>query len=252
MEHRVIARVKMMSERLQKVLAHAGVASRRKSEELIRQGRVTVDGGRAEIGMKVEPDEVEIRVDGKKISAPERKVYILLNKPTGVLSSTRSQGGLPTVLDLISVDERVYPVGRLDLDSEGLILLTNDGDLANRLTHPRYEHEKEYRVQLDRRPDEEQLEAWRHGVVLEDGFRTKPARIWRESSDTRSEWVRIVLEEGRKRQIRNTAERLGLRVRRLIRTRIHTIELGALASGEWRMISGPEIKAIKTASAKQG
>ncbi|MGD8552825.1 MAG: S4 domain-containing protein, partial [Anaerolineales bacterium] len=143
----------MMSERLQKVLAHAGVASRRKSEELIRQGRVTVDGGRAEIGMKVEPDEVEIRVDGKKISAPERKVYILLNKPTGVLSSTRSQGGLPTVLDLVSIDERVYPVGRLDLDSEGLILLTNDGDLANRLTHPRYEHEKEYRVQLDRRPD---------------------------------------------------------------------------------------------------
>jgi 23S rRNA pseudouridine2605 synthase len=241
-----------MGERLQKVLANAGVASRRKSEELIRQGRVTVDGTPAEIGMKVKPDEVEIRVDGSKISSPEQKVYLILNKPTGVLSSTRSQGGLPTVLDFVPVKERVYPVGRLDVDSEGLILLTNDGKLTNLLTHPRYEHEKEYRVQLNRRPDKEQLQAWRHGVVLEDGFRTKPARVWRESTDSSGHWIWIVLEEGHKRQIRDSAERLGLQVRRLIRTRMHTLELGELASGEWRKIANAEIDAIKTKLSIQG
>jgi 23S rRNA pseudouridine2605 synthase len=234
-----------MSERLQKVLANAGVASRRASEDLIRQGRVTVDGKRAEIGMKVEPNDVEVRVDGRRISTAERKVYILLHKPAGVLSSTRSQGGLPTVLDHVQVKQRVYPVGRLDLESEGLILLTNDGSVANRLTHPRYEHDKEYRVLLNRRPDEEQLEAWRRGVVLEDGYRTKPARVWREAKDARGQWLRVILEEGRKHQIRNTAETLGLRVLRIIRIRMHTLELGALKPGEWRTLTQPEVSGLR-------
>ena len=234
-----------MSERLQKVLAHAGVASRRASEDLIRQGRVSVDGKRAEIGMKVKPDEVDIRVDGRRISTAEHNVYILLHKPGGVLSSTRSQGGLPTVLDQVQVKQRVYPVGRLDLESEGLILLTNDGNVANRLTHPRYEHDKEYRVLLNRRPDEKQLEAWRRGVVLEDGYRTKPARVWREAKDKRGQWLRVILEEGRKHQIRNTAETLGLRVLRIIRIRMHTLELGALKPGEWRTLSQAEVRALR-------
>jgi 23S rRNA pseudouridine2605 synthase len=233
-----------MSERLQKVLANAGVASRRASEDLIRQGRVTVNGKRAEIGMKVNPAEVDIRVDGLKVSAPEEKIYILLNKPKGVLSSTKSQGGLPTVLDQVQVKERVYPVGRLDADSEGLILLTNDGNVAHLLTHPRFEHEKEYRVQLDRRPDDDQLEAWRHGVVLVDGFRTKKARIWSEKSIPGGEWIRVILEEGHKRQIRETARALGLRVKRIIRTRMHTIDLGDLKTGEWRVLSNAEVELL--------
>lgn len=241
---RPVIRTLTMSERLQKVLANAGVASRRASEDLIRQGRVTVNGRRAEIGMKVDPDQVEIRVDGRKVSAPEEKVYILLNKPKGVLSSTKSQGGLPTVLDQVQVKERVYPVGRLDADSEGLILLTNDGNVAHLLTHPRYEHEKEYRVQLDRRPDDEQLEAWRNGVVLEDGFRTKRARIWRHDSDSGGDWVSVILEEGHKRQIRETARTLGLQVKRIIRTRIHTIELRGLKPGEWRVLSKAEVELL--------
>jgi 23S rRNA pseudouridine2605 synthase len=234
-----------MSERLQKVLANAGVASRRASEELIRQGRVTVDGKPAELGMKVDAGKVEIRVDGRRISSAEEKVYILLNKPAGVLSSTRSQGGLPTVLDQVSVNERVYPVGRLDADSEGLILLTNDGDVANRLTHPRYEHEKEYRVELNRRPDDDQLKAWRHGVVLSDNFKTKQARVRREPDDPRGQWIRVVLEEGHKRQLRLTAETLGLRVKRIIRIRLHTLELGDLKPGDWRLLSENEVLALK-------
>jgi 23S rRNA pseudouridine2605 synthase len=234
-----------MSERLQKVLAHAGVASRRASEDLIRQGRVTVDGKRATIGMKVEPDQADIRVDGRKIGSPEKKVYILLHKPTGVLSSTKSQGGLPTVLDFVKVDQRVYPVGRLDAESEGLILLTNDGGMANRLTHPRFEHEKEYRVHLDRRPDDEQLDAWRKGIVLSNNFRTKPARVMREASDQSGRWIRVVLEEGRKRQLRETAEMLGLRVNRIIRIRMSTLVLGSLRPGDWRLLKPDEVANLK-------
>jgi 23S rRNA pseudouridine2605 synthase len=234
-----------MSERLQKVLAKAGVASRRASEDLIRQGRVMVDGQQAEIGMKVDPEQADIRVDGRKLPAPERKVYIILNKPSGVLSSTKSQGGLQNVLDLVPVEQRVYPVGRLDADSEGLILITNDGSVAHHLTHPRFEHEKEYRVELNRQPDDQQINAWKHGVVLPGGYRTKGAIVQRESSDPQGHWVRVVLEEGRKRQIRETAETLGLRVRRIIRIRMHNLELGALKPGQWRVLTQDEIIALR-------
>jgi 23S rRNA pseudouridine2605 synthase len=235
-----------MIERLQKVMAKAGIASRRASEELIRQGRVTVDGQRAEVGMKVDAEEVVIRIDGQRIAAPEKKIYILLNKPVGVLSSTKSQGGLPTVLNYVGAKQRIYPVGRLDADSEGLILLTNDGNVAHRLTHPRFKHEKEYRVELNRRPDDAQLGAWRNGVVLSDGFRTKPAKVWRESSDPRGQWVGVILEEGRKRQIRETAEILGMRVKRIIRVRMHILELGKIKPGEWRPLRQDEISRLIT------
>jgi 23S rRNA pseudouridine2605 synthase len=150
-----------VTARLQKVLAAAGLGSRRSCEDLIREGRVTVDGRTATIGMSVDPASQVIRVDGARVKAAAALVYFAAYKPVGVVSSTASQGGKPTILDVVQVPERVFPVGRLDVDSEGLVLLTNDGDLALALTHPRYGHEKEYRVLLDARPSGEQLERWR-------------------------------------------------------------------------------------------
>ena len=228
--------------RLQKVIAQAGVASRRKSDELIRDGRVTVNGRKATLGMRVNPGEVEIRVDGEIIQLQSGFLYILLNKPRGVLSSLRSQGGRATVSDLIQLDRRIFPVGRLDLESEGLILMTDDGELTNRLTHPRYHHEKEYRVLLTRKPDQAQINSWRRGVVLEDGFRTRPAEVWVEKS--KEPWVHVILTEGHKRQIRETAKSLGLRVKRLVRIRFADLEIGNLKPGEWRELKGEEVKLL--------
>lgn len=228
--------------RLQKVLAQAGVASRRKSDELIRDGRVTVNGSKAILGMRVNPGEVEIRVDGDLIQLQTGFLYILLNKPRGVLSSLRSQGGRATVSDLIQIDRRIFPVGRLDLESEGLILMTDDGELTNRLTHPRCHHEKEYRVLLDRKPDKAQIKSWRRGVVLDDGFRTRPADVWVE--DTKEPWVHVILTEGHKRQIRETAKSLGLRVKRLVRIRFADLEIGNLKPGEWRELKADEVKQL--------
>src|SRR3990172_2307599 len=149
-----------MAERLQKLLARAGMGSRRASEALIREGRVTVNGREATLGVRADPVRDEIRVDGVLLPPPEDLIVIALHKPAGVVSSLRSQDGGPTVRDLIPLPQRLFPVGRLDMHSEGLILLTNDGELANRLAHPRYEHEKEYRILLDRMPDAEQFHAW--------------------------------------------------------------------------------------------
>ncbi|MGB2896817.1 MAG: pseudouridine synthase [Anaerolineales bacterium] len=229
--------------RLQKILAQAGVASRRKSDELIRDGRVTVSGGKATLGMKVNPDEVEIRVDGEIIRLQSGFLYILLNKPRGVLSSLRSQGGRATVGDLVQADRRIFPVGRLDLESEGLILMTDDGELANRLTHPRYQHEKEYRVLLNKKPSLSQLTSWRRGIVLEDGHRTRPAEIWVENS--KEPWVHVILTEGHKRQIRETAKKLGLSVKRLVRIRFGNLEIGGLNPGEWRELRREEVNILK-------
>ena len=229
--------------RLQKVLAQAGVASRRKSDELIQDGRVTVNGGKAMLGMRVNPDEVEIRVDGEIIQLQSEFLYILLNKPRGVLSSLRSQGGRATVGDLVQVDRRIFPVGRLDLESEGLILMTDDGELTNRLTHPRYQHEKEYRILLNKKPDQSQINAWKRGVVLEDRFRTRPAEVWAENS--KEPWVHVILTEGHKRQIRETAKKLGLSVKRLIRIRFVDLEIGDLKPGEWRELRGEEVKSLR-------
>lgn len=233
------------AERLQKYLARAGVASRRKSEELIRAGRVTVNGTEASLGQKVVSASDEIRVDGELVSKIEENVYILLNKPVGVLSSRKSQGGHPTVIDLVDVRERVYPVGRLDLESQGLILLTNDGDLAHQISHPRYGHEKEYRVLLDRHPDSSQLRAWRRGVVLSAGEKSAPALV-RVEKKADQPWIRVTMTQGMKRQIRMTARTLGLRVRKLIRVRLGSLKLKGLAIGEWRHLSSKEVTELKT------
>jgi 23S rRNA pseudouridine2605 synthase len=235
-----------MEERLQKILAHAGYGSRRACEELIIAGRVTVNGQVANIGVKADGSIDQIKLDGKLITLTETFTYILLNKPRGVLSTVHSPDSRPTVRDLVPVQGTLYPVGRLDVDSEGLILLTNDGDLTNKLTHPRYGHEKEYRVLLSRQPDDKQLNAWRHGVVMQDGYRTAPVQVDIETRFGEETWVRVIMKEGRKRQIRDTCRQIGLPVARIIRVRVGNIRLGNLKSKEWRYLSPAEIKELKT------
>lgn len=234
-----------MKERLQKILARAGVGSRRHCDALIEQGRVTVNGQVAVPGTKADPAEDDIRVDGGKISAAEPLQYIAFYKPRGVISAVKSPDPRPTVLDLVPSETRLFPVGRLDTNSEGLILLTNDGDLANRLTHPRYGHEKEYRVLVARHPDREQLATWRRGVVLEDGYQTMPAEVRFESAYGKGAWLRVIMREGRKRQIREIGERIGLPVVRIIRVRMGTLRLGRLKPREWRHLRPEEVRALK-------
>ncbi|GAB4579108.1 MAG: hypothetical protein Fur0022_18460 [Anaerolineales bacterium] len=234
-----------MEERLQKILARAGLGSRRDCDALIEKGRVTVNGRVAEPGTKADPHKDTILVDGRRINAPEPLRYLALHKPRGVISTVDSPDPRPTVLDMVPSDTRLFPVGRLDTESEGLILLTNDGDLANRITHPRFGVEKEYRALVSGRPDEKQLEAWRHGVVLEDGHRTLPAKVRVEEVSGENTWLRIVMHEGRKRQIREIGAQIGLPVLRLIRVRIGTLQLGHLKLREWRHLSPEEIKALK-------
>ncbi len=235
----------MAVERLQKILARAGLGSRRACEELIAQGRVTVNGRVATLGDKADPLVDDIRLDGQRIKAPEAPVYIALYKPRFVLSTTESQDGRKTVRDLVPIPQRIFPVGRLDLESEGLMLLTNDGELTNRLTHPRYGHEKEYRVLVAKRPDAEQLEALRRGIVLEDGTRTRPAEVWVERYQGKGAWLRMILKEGKKRQIREMCRLTGLPVVRLIRIRIGPLRLAGLKPGEWRYLTPEEVEALK-------
>lgn len=236
--------------RVQKYMAQAGIGSRRQCEDLIRQGRVSVNGYAAELGQKVRPASDIVRLDGEPIGSREKLVYIALHKPRGVISSLRAERGHRTVVDLVDVKAKLYPVGRLDLDSEGLVLLTNDGELAHRLSHPRYRHEKEYRVRMDRQPSQEQLSRWRSGLDLPEVGRTSAARVTPEAG--KPGWVRVVMREGKKRQIRVTASFLGLEVRRLIRTRISSLELGALAPGEWRQLSGEEARRLRAEAGLTG
>ncbi|MFQ5615116.1 MAG: pseudouridine synthase, partial [Anaerolineales bacterium] len=232
-------------ERLQKILARAGVGSRRECDTLILEGRVVVNGKVAAPGTKANPHKDHIAVDGKRIRASEPLKYIAFHKPRNVISAVKSPDPRPTVRELVPVEGRLYPVGRLDIESEGLILLTNDGDLANRVTHPRYGCEKEYRVLVARRPDEKQLEAWRRGVVLA-AYRTQPARVRFESDTPRGGvWLRVTLKEGRKRQIREVGDAIGLPVLRIQRVRIGSLHLGRLKSREWRELSPREVAALK-------
>lgn len=244
----------MPPERLQKLLAAAGFGSRRACEELIVAGRVRVNGKVAGIGDKADPQRDKITLDGEAIAA-EKPVYIILNKPRGVVSSLDAQGDRRTVRDIVPVPERLYPVGRLDVLSEGLILLTNDGEVTNRLTHPRYGHDKEYRVLVYGRPAEKALEAWRRGVIITDEEgkpeRTRPAKVEVESSDRggAATWLRVIMREGKKHQIRRVGETLGLRVARILRVRLGPLRLGDLKSGEWRPLTRTEIRSLFAATA---
>ena len=230
-----------MEIRIQKILAQAGYGSRRSCEKLILENRVKVNGSSATLGMKVDLEEDSITVDGKPIDSPEEPRYIALHKPRGVLSTTRSPDPRPTVRSIVDTPGRLFPVGRLDVNSEGLILLTNDGELTNRLTHPRYEHEKEYLVLVNKLPSEPQLNAWRKGIILEDGTVTQPAKIKIEAKDPDGTWLKVILKEGKKRQIRRMGDNSGLPVKRLIRIRIANLTLGELAPGEWRDLTKEEI-----------
>ena len=236
-----------MPERLQKILAHAGYGSRRACEDFITAGRVRVNGQIASLGQKADPAIDKITLDGKPIASAEQLTYVALYKPRNVLSTVERERGddRPIVRDLLDVTGHLYPVGRLDFESEGLVLMTNDGDLTNRLTHPRYGHEKEYRVLLARRPDRDQLEAWKRGVVLEDGYKTAPVDVRFETAQGKGAWVRVVMGEGRKRQIRETCGMLGLPVVRILRIRIGSLRLGNLKPRQWRYLTTLEVDELK-------
>ncbi|MFN8413189.1 MAG: pseudouridine synthase [Anaerolineales bacterium] len=233
-----------MEERLQKLLAQAGYGSRRACEEFIIAGRVRVNGKVAELGQKANLMTDTVTMDGKALPKVESLTYIALYKPRNVISASEDQER-QTVRDLIPVEGHLYPVGRLDFDSEGLILMTNDGDLTNKLTHPRYGHEKEYRVLVARKPDEEQLSTWRRGVVLEEGYKTQPADVKFISTSGKGAWIRVTMGEGRKRQIREIGKLLGLPVVKIIRMRIGTLHLGSLKPRQWRFLTENEIAELK-------
>lgn len=236
--------------RLQKAMARAGVASRRASEELIREGRVRVNGRQVtEMGWQVDPEHDEIVVDGRVIHiAPERQ-YVKLHKPAGVLSVVHDDRGRPDLASLMPGARGVHPVGRLDLDSEGLVLLTDHGELTHRLTHPRHRHTKEYAVLVRGIPTDRTLRRLREGVDLEDGV-TAPAEVVPErggrwgKAPSGSSWLRFVLREGRKRQVRRMCEAVGHPVRRLIRTRIASLELGDLPAGGYRPLTRGEVERL--------
>lgn len=246
-------------ERLQKILAQAGVASRRAAEELIAAGRVTVNGKTVtEMGTRANPARDVIAVDGRPIKAKgavgpvQRLVYIALHKPSGVVSTAKDPHGRPTVLSLIEAAKlaeqglRVYPVGRLDADSTGLLLLTNDGDLTFRLTHPRFGVEKEYRVLVRGRIGEDQLQRLRDGVEIEDGV-TAPAKVDVTSTREGNTWLRVTIREGRKRQVRLMTAAVGHQVIELQRVRFGPIDLGTLEPGKWRNLAVHEVHALRKA-----
>jgi 23S rRNA pseudouridine2605 synthase len=234
-----------MLERLQKILAKAGYGSRRTCDALIAAGRVGLNGHIASLGDKADPATDVVTVDGARIRAAAELAYIALYKPRNVISSVDDPVGRKTVVDLIPQAAGLYPVGRLDWDSEGLVLMTNDGDLTNRLTHPRYGHTKEYRVLVARKPDSKQLQTWRAGIVLSDGHRTAPAKVEIEQAAGKGAWLRVIMGEGRKRQIRESGALLGLPVVRIVRTGISTLRLGGLRPGQWRYLSASEIQTLK-------
>lgn len=237
----------MTAERLQKILAQAGYGSRRSCEDFIATGRVRVNGQIASLGQKADPASDKITLDGRPITAAETLTYIALHKPRNVLSTIENERGdnRQNVRNLVDVPGNLYPVGRLDFESEGLVLMTNDGDLANRLTHPRYGHTKEYKVLLATRPDKEQMDTWQRGVVLEDGYKTAPVDVKFEKTQGKGAWVRVVMTEGRKRQIRETCKQLGLPVVRIVRVRIGALRLGTLKPRQWRYLTMTEIDELK-------
>lgn len=239
-------------ERLQKYLAHAGVASRRHAEELIVAGEVTVNGQVVrELGTRVDPSADEVRVRGQMVRPQTAPLYILLHKPLGAMSTASDPEGRRTVIDLLPEEwrrERVYPVGRLDWDTEGVLLLTNDGDLALRMTHPRYALTKEYAALVEGELSPQTLQRLAQGVTLPGEARpTAPARVWMERRVGDATWVGIELHEGRNRQVRRMFEAVGRPVVRLRRVRVGPLTLAGLAPGASRLLGSAEVAALKHA-----
>jgi 23S rRNA pseudouridine2605 synthase len=231
----------MAIERLQRTLARAGMSSRRGSEELIKAGRVEVNGRPASLGDKVDPEQDEVRVDGRRVSVDPGLRYVALHKPKGVTTTMRDRHAERDLRDFLPEGPRVFPVGRLDRDTEGLLLLTNDGDLAHRLAHPRHGVEKEYLAEVDGSPTPARIGRLRRGVDLDDGIaKAVDARSVGRAGGRFA--VRVVMTEGRKREVRRMLEAVGLPVRRLIRTRVGPVRLGRMKAGELRDLSHDEVR----------
>jgi 23S rRNA pseudouridine2605 synthase len=242
----------MASERLQKVIARAGIASRRRAEQLVADGRVTVNGRRAGLGDSADPARDRIEIDGRPLEKAAPAIHLAVYKPRGFLSSAHDERGRRSVLALVDTGgERLWPAGRLDVESEGLMLLTNDGEWANRVLHPRFETEREYAALVSPSPTRQQLDRLRAGVALEDG----PARLLAarhappppEVARVRGEggaWLRVRIGEGRKREVRRLFEAVDARVERLVRTRIGPLTLAGLREGEWRRLRPREVAAL--------
>ena len=231
------------TERIQKVLAAAGVASRRAVEEMVAGGRITVNGRTARLGQRIDPDADEVEVDGIPVGLRADLAYYLLNKPPGVVTTASDPQGRPTVVAMVPDEPRVFPVGRLDADSEGLLLLTNDGGLTHRLTHPSFGVDKEYLAHVEGRPSRGALRRLREGVELDDG----PAQAVAVSHPEPSV-VRIVVHEGRNRLVRRMCEAVGHPVIRLVRTRIGPLADRKLPPGQWRELRPEEVRALERAS----
>ena len=235
-------------ERLQKVLATRGWGSRRVCEEIIAAGRVTVNGEPAVLGRRVDPEQDRIEVDGVPVGARPDLVHYLLNKPLGVVTTASDPQGRRTVVELVPSEPRVYPVGRLDVNTEGLLLLTNDGELAQRLTHPSHGVEKEYLVDVSGGlVAQGKIRALRDGIELDDGM-TAPAQVSQPSPGV----LRITIHEGRNRQVRRMCEAIGHPVRRLVRVRIGTLSDRTLKPGQWREVTPAELKALIEATGSRG
>lgn len=229
-------------ERLQKVLAQAGIGSRRVCEIYIDEGRISVNGVIAHLGQRVDPLVDVVEFDGSQIGVKPGLVHYLLNKPAGVVTTAQDTHGRPTVVELVPAEPRVFPVGRLDADTEGLLLLTNDGDLTHRLTHPSFGVEKEYLAEVRGEPSRGALRTLREGVDLEDGP-TAPAAV----STLQANLLRITIHEGRNRQVRRMCEAVGHPVVRLVRTRIGPLTDTTLKPGEWRELTQAEVRSLERA-----
>lgn len=238
----------MPKERLQKIMAQADIGSRRKCEDIIRQGRVRVNGEVIKIGAKADPETDTIIVDGETITLENRtKLYIVVNKPKGVLSTNKAPEGdkRPTIRDLVEVPGHLFTIGRLDADSEGMMILTNDGEVTNKVSHPRYEHTKTYKVTVKGRVTKETINKWETGIWL-DNSRTAACSVKVLESGRHSSILRIVMVEGRKRQIRRIATIMGHPVIRLVRTYIGQLGLGTLRKGAWYQLDDFEVGVMMT------
>ncbi len=242
-----------MEERLQKILSRAGISSRRAAERMIADGRVSVNGTRVtQPGVKADPVKDDIRVDGRLVSIEAERVYVMLHKPRGVVTTLSDPQGRPIVTDLVSgVGERVYPVGRLDYDSEGLLILTNDGDFAQRLSHPSFGIPRTYRVKVAGTLQGTGFKALEKGIDLEDG-RFAPTLVRLEKVNRGSTWLTLTIKDGRNRVIRRAFETIGHDVVRLIRTAVGDIALGPLAEGAWRVLTPREVQRLQRAAGERG
>ena len=230
-------------ERLQKGLAHAGLGSRRAMEELIAGGRVKVNGRRAQLGVRVDPSNDEVEVDGSRVPLHQDLLHYMLNKPVGVVSTAADPEGRQTVVDLLDLPARIWPVGRLDTDSEGLLVVTNDGELTHRLTHPRYEVPKTYLAEVKGTAGSRAIKQLIAGVELEDGV-TKRAKVSLVEATRGGTLLEITITEGRNRQVRRMCEAVGHPVKRLVRTTLGPLQLGRLKPGTFRKLSLEEVRAL--------